>query len=171
MIKAAGAFLICLGAAGLGWQMAFLWKERLELLIALRRLIYYLKGEILYGHGTLAEALLQSGRKAGGPFGEMFERAAERLEFRDGTPFSQIWRSEADKLARLPLLSDDWERLKALGDSLGYLDLTMQERTLLLYLEQLAESIGYLKEHKREKCRLYMSLGIMGGLFLTITFL
>ena len=42
MIKAAGAFLICLGAAGLGWQMAFLWKERLELLIALRRLIYYL---------------------------------------------------------------------------------------------------------------------------------
>ena len=171
MIRAAGAILICLGAAGLGWEMAFLWRERLNLLVALRQLIYYLKGEILYGHGTLAEALLQSGRKAGGPLGGMFERAAERMELRDGTPFPQIWRSEADKLASLPLLSGDWERLKALGDSLGYLDLAMQERTLLLYLEQLDESISYLKEHKREKCRLYVSLGIMGGLFLTITFL
>ena len=171
MIRAAGAAMVCLGAAGLGWQAASVWRERLELLTALRQLIYYLKGEILYGRGTLAEALLYSGKKAGGPFGTMFKNTAVQIEQRDGTPFSQVWRREADKLACLPLASGDWEALKALGDSLGYLDLAMQERTLLLYLEQLDETIDYLKKHKREKCRLYVSLGIMGGLFLTITFL
>ena len=55
-----------------------------------------------------------------------------------------------------------------LGSNLGYLDLKMQERTILLYLEQLDETIGFLKEHGRERRKLYMSLGVMGGLFLTI---
>ena len=44
----------------------------------------------------------------------------------------------------------------------------MQERTLGLYLEQLDISIEYLRTNQREKCRLYTSLGIMGGMFLVI---
>lgn len=44
----------------------------------------------------------------------------------------------------------------------------MQERTLLLYLEQLDVQIQLLREHRQERCRLYSSLGIMSGLFLTI---
>ena len=65
----------------------------------------------------------------------------------------------------LPLTKEDWEQFFALGNNLGYLDLTMQERTILLYLEQLDETIGFLKEHSRERRRLYMSLGVIGGLF------
>lgn len=44
----------------------------------------------------------------------------------------------------------------------------MQERNLLLYLEQLDVQIQLLREHRQERCRLYSSLGIMSGLFLTI---
>ena len=40
--------------------------------------------------------------------------------------------------------------------------------TLKLYLEQLDISIEYLRTNQREKCRLYTSLGIMGGMFLVI---
>ena len=68
----------------------------------------------------------------------------------------------------MPLTREDWEQFFLLGSNLGYLDLAMQERTILLYLEQLDETIKYLKEHSRERSRLYMSLGIMGGLFFTI---
>lgn len=168
MLRAAGAACILLGAFGTGWSLALSWRRRLELLEALRRMAYFLKGEIVYGHGTLAEGLAQAGKKGGGPFGAMFEAAAARLEERDGTAFWEIWEAEADKLSELPLKPQDWDQLKRLGSQLGYLDLEMQERTLLLYLEQLDETIGYLKEHRRERCRLYMSLGVMGGLFLTI---
>ena len=55
-----------------------------------------------------------------------------------------------------------------LGEHLGYLDVDMQERTLKLYLEQLDLTIDYLRQNQREKCRLYTSLGIMGGMFLVI---
>ncbi len=167
-MKAVGAICLILGASGFGWHLASLWKQRLALLGSLRQLVYFLKGEILYSHATLAEGLSQAGRKGGGPFGELFLEAARRLEQRDGTPFSQIWQEEAGKVKNLPLAKEDWEKLEALGSSLGYLDISMQERTILLYLEQLDETIRFLKEHSRERCRLYMSLGVMGGLFLTI---
>ena len=57
--------------------------------------------------------------------------------------------------------------LKNLGDHLGYLDLGMQERNLLLYLEQVDGQISFLKQNVRERTKLYTSLGIMGGLFLS----
>lgn len=170
-MKIAGAMCLILGASGLGWHLASLWKRRLALLEALRQLVYFLKGEILYSHATLTEGLSQAGRKGGGAFGDLFLAAARRLELRDGTPFPQIWQEEAGKLKNLPLAKEDWKKLEALGNSLGYLDISMQERTILLYLEQLDETIRFLKDHSRERCRLYMSLGVMGGLFLTIALL
>ena len=69
---------------------------------------------------------------------------------------------------RIPLVQEDLEQLAHLGEHLGYLDVDMQERTLGLYLEQLDISIEYLRTNQREKCRLYTSLGIMGGMFLVI---
>ena len=113
-MKAVGAVCLILGASWFGWHLASLWKQRLALLGSLRQLVYFLKGEILYSHATLAEGLSQAGRKGGGPFGELFLEAARRLEQRDGTPFSQIWQEEAGKVKNLPLAKEDWEKLEAL---------------------------------------------------------
>ncbi|MDR0922725.1 MAG: stage III sporulation protein AB, partial [Hungatella sp.] len=86
-----------------------------------------------------------------------------------GESFYTVWQEEIDKLPREVCLSkEDKQNLKGLGEHLGYLDMDMQERNILLYLEQLDLTIGYLRKHKQEKSRLYTSLGIMGGLFLTI---
>ena len=60
---------------------------------------------------------------------------------------------------------------KIMGFHLGYLDLAMQERNLLLYIEQLDGQIAYLQMHLRERTKLYASLGIMGGLFLSVAML
>ena len=75
--------------------------------------------------------------------------------------------SQAER--ELPVLTrEDWEQLEALGEHLGYLDVDMQERTLLLYLEQLEMSIGALQNRKGETCRLCAGLSLAGGLFLVI---
>ena len=116
-MKWAGACLVILGAAGLGWQQAFLWKQRLSLLMDLRQLVYFLKGEIVYSHATLAEGLFQSGNKGGGSFGSLFQEAARRLNLRDGVPFSQIWREEGEKLQYLPLTKEDWEQFFCLQET------------------------------------------------------
>ncbi len=57
---------------------------------------------------------------------------------------------------------------ESLGEHLGFLDRETQERTLLLYLEQVDTELLVLREHKQERCRLYTSLGVMGGLFLAV---
>ena len=49
-----------------------------------------------------------------------------------------------------------------------FLDRETQERTLLLYLEQVDTELEVLREHRQERCRLYTSLGVMGGLFLAV---
>ena len=69
------------------------------------------------------------------------------------------------------LEKEDWGEFKELGEHLGYLDVDMQERTMLLYLEQLDLSIEYLRLHSRERRRLYMSLGAAGGVFLVLILL
>ena len=113
--------------------------------------------------------LRADGKKGGGEIGDLFVRVAGRMEGQRGEPFYDIWQEEIEKLPKAFCLSkEDRQSLKGLGEHLGYLDLEMQERTLLLYLEQLDLTIGYLREHKQERSRLYTSLGIMGGIFLTI---
>ena len=104
--------------------------------------------------------------------GAAFERVAERICRQEGESLQEIWSQETEAMAasdkNLPLTKEDLEQLKALGEHLGYLDVDMQERTLLLYLEQLDMTIDYLQKHRQEKCRLYTSLGVMGGIFLVI---
>ena len=172
LLKYLGAALILISAPGLGMYLAGQWKERLRLLEKLRQMIYFLKGEITYSHAPLAEALERVGRRSGGPLGDMFVRASERICTQEGESLQEIWSGETRTMAagakNLPLTRADLEQFTALGEHLGYLDVDMQERTLLLYLEQLDLSIEYLQSHRQEKCRLYTSLGVMGGIFLVI---
>lgn len=172
MFKCLGAALVLISAPGLGLWLAGQWKERLRQLEKLRQMIYFLKGEITYSHAPLAEALERVGRRSGGPAGQLFIRAAGRICCQEGESLQEIWDQETKRMAaetrNLPFTKEDLEQLAALGEHLGYLDLDMQERTLLLYLEQLDLSIEYLQRHRQEKCRLYTSLGVMGGIFLVI---
>ena len=149
-----GSLLVLFAAGGFGVWSAMQWRERLRLLEKLRQMIYFLKGEITYSHAPLAEGLERVGKRDPGPLGTLFTSAAEG-----------ICRQEGESLQET---DEDLEQLTGLGEHLGYLDVDMQERTLKLYLEQLDLSIDYLRTNQREKCRLYTSLGIMGGMFLVI---
>ena len=164
-MKWIGSMLVLFAAGGFGIWSAMQWRERLRLLEKLRQMIYFLKGEITYSHAPL-------GKREAGPLGQLFTAAAEGICRQEGESLQEIWRREVQVLSspkiRLPLTEEDLEQLAGLGEHLGYLDVDMQERTLGLYLEQLDISIEYLRTNQREKCRLYTSLGIMGGMFLVI---
>lgn len=80
------------------------WKEKLELLLLFRQMMFYLKGQILYANATLPEALREvGGRYAEGRSGFLkepgafFLRVAERLEEQGDVPFPVIWKEEAER--------------------------------------------------------------------------
>lgn len=167
-----GSLIVLFAAGGFGVWSATQWRERLRLLEKLRQMIYFLKGEITYSHAPLAEGLERVGKRENGPLGTLFTAAAEGICRQEGESLQEIWCREVGHLSspqiKLPLTEEDLGQLAGLGEHLGYLDVDMQERTLKLYLEQLDISIDYLRANQREKCRLYTSLGIMGGMFLVI---
>ncbi len=172
LFKYLGGILVFFSSAGMGLWLGWQWRGRLKTLERLRQMVYFLKGEITYSHAALAEALERVGKRDGGDLGRVFAEAAEGILSQEGESFQEIWNSRVEGLLSMEtgrlLTSEDVEQLKELGAHLGYLDVDMQERTLLLYLEQLDHSITWLREHLQEKCRLYTSLGIAGGMFLVI---
>ena len=178
-MKWIGAGLVMMSSTLIGFQTAWQWKMRLKWLEQLRHMIYSLKGEILYGHTALNEAFGRVGTRFLQAEGErglqklplFFLSVAKRIDQQEGEAFCQIWQEEMKSLSASPLKEEDMDSLKNLGDHLGYLDLTMQERNLLLYVEQLDEQIDFLRLHLKDRTKLYASLGIMGGIFLTVAML
>ena len=152
------------------------WKEKLELLLLFRQMMFYLKGQILYANATLPEAFREvGGRYAEGRSGFLkepgafFLRVAERLEEQGDVPFPVIWKEEAERFPPgFPLEAGDHKNLLALGENLGYAHKDMQERTLLFYLEETDGSIGFLKREMESRTKLYRCLGMAAGLFLMV---
>ena len=169
MLRLAGCVLVTISCSALGVCKARQWKEHRNMLEQLRKMIYLLRGEILYAHSPLDEALERAGGKSDGPIAAWFQSVAVRLRRQEGDRFFQIWQEELDKQQKKLLLSQrELQELKEFGEHLGYLDVGMQERTIALYLEQLDMAIGFYREHEQERSRMCTSLGIMGGLFLSV---
>ena len=169
VLKLAGSLLVTCSCGALGLWKAGQWKEHLGMLEQLRKMILLLKGEILYAHSPLEEALEQAGRKSEGVLASFFIQVASRIQDREGEVFFELWKEEIQNHKRNFLFTEkECAELKAFGEHLGYLDLDMQERTIALYLEQLDLSIDYYRSHEQEQTKLFTSLGVMGGLFLSI---
>lgn len=168
-LRIAGCVLVTASCGALGILKARQWRSHRQMLERLRRMVYLLRGEILYAMSPLQEALERVGGKSDDPAAVWFCRVAERLKCQEGETFSRIWREELDRQAKAMLLSPgEVTELAEFGEHLGYLDVGMQERTIALYLEQLDLSIGFLREHEQERTRMCACLGIMGGLFLSV---
>ena len=137
--KWTGGLLILFAGSGMGVWLAWGYKKRLQTLETLRRMVYCLKGEIVYSHAPLEEAFERIGRREKGIPGELFIQTAERIGSRTGENFAKIWEKTIEEMEKsgnpLFLEKEDKEKLLSLGGQLGYLDTQMQESTLLLYLE------------------------------------
>ncbi len=175
-MKYVGILIMAGAVIGGGFLAADRWKERLKVLLLLRQMIFYLKGQILYSNATLPEALSEVGNRfADGREGAekepglFFLRVFRRMEEKSGTPLFTIWKEEMEKFpTEFPMDKADKQNLSALGENLGYADRDMQERTLLFYLEQTDDSIHFLKKEMETRTKLYRCLGMAAGLFLMV---
>lgn len=167
-----GILFVIAGSSMYGIWLSKRYVGNLAELEELRHMMFLLKGQILYANAPLHEAFDTIGNRTNGALSELFIRVAEKSEAQQGTQFAEIWKEEVGRLGGDSLLSkEDRQSLENFGNHLGFLDKEMQERNLLLYLEQLDLRIQDMREHKKERCRMCTSLGIMGGLFLAILFI
>lgn len=168
-MKVAGLVLVIASCTGIGAEAVRRLRERLKLLETLRRMASHMKGEILYANVPLAEALYRTGKRNPGAAGSLFIEISEELEQETGESFGEIWREKAGRFAAESVLNKkEQEQLLRFGESLGYLDRDMQEKSILFYLEDLEHAIEILRKEEPEKSRLFFGMGILSGLFLAV---
>lgn len=167
--KLLGVILVVVSCAGLGADAVIRMKRRLRLLEQLKVMAHHLKGEILYANAPLPEAFERTGKRNPGNAGSLFLAVAAELKKETGNSFDSIWKEQAGQFSKKSVLSKkEQAALLRFGEHLGYLDRDMQEKTILFYLEDLERAITILRGQEEEKSRLYISMGIMAGLFLAV---
>lgn len=119
------------------------------------------------------------------PVRELLHRLALRSEFTElpflricsrmceqGDPFPQAWSASLKKRAvSVTLRKDDIGLLLAFGSQLGTTDLNGQVSICRLYVRLFEERLAQAREWKSKYAKLYMSLGVLGGLLSWILFL
>ena len=152
-----------------GFAAAEQWRERLDLLGQLRQMMYHFMNQILYANAALSDALGETGKRFEGDAAAFFNEIAKRSRAERERAFSEIWEEEAEKMLRsVSMGKQDRENLLALGRQLGFADRSMQERTLLFYLEQTDESMEHLRCEQETRTKLFRCLGMTAGLFLMV---
>jgi stage III sporulation protein AB len=172
MIKIAGALLVLLAFSGLGNAYASDVRRRLKALYQCRNLAILLQGQIRYAGLDLAESLTEASGHLDGPFRDFCRNLAEKIKTMPGQDIATLWRYHTERdLKESGMKKEDRELFAEIGVMLGYLDGESQYRHLENYRERLDRAIGQAETETASKCRLYRSLGVLGGMFLTILLL
>lgn len=157
---------------GFGFHKAAKEQRRLEQGIAIKRMLYLLQGEIRYGFTPLPEAVLKISTKTEKEYQPFLKKVAKQLETHSEESFAKIWQQTADqKLKQVIYEPKFYEILKNMGETIGYLDQQMQEKTILLTIEQLDDQIFLMKDQVVKNCKMYRSLGISLSVLIVIILL
>lgn len=172
IIKIIGCILILTSSAGMGLYFSGELKNRINDLKELKKIIFLLRGDIRYANTPLPEAVQALAIRHEGKYKKFLSKIAERLNELGGVSFCTIWKEAVLKeLENTSLSRKDLAGLGQLGENLGYLDKDMQINTIDLFLEQIEEEIKELSHNVKQKTYLYNSLGVLGGIFITIIML
>ena len=169
MQKSVGVLLIIFSCAGLGFGQSLRLTGRLRTLEMMKRMIVLLSGESRFGNASLCSAFYEAGGKLKEPFGSFLGEVSGKLSSLGGRNFESVYRECAQNYMKLLNIQKEEEELFfSLGSRLGYLDLEMQMKELLLYEEELTRRTEELRREMPAKKKVYESLGILGGILLAV---
>ena len=132
-------------------------------------MIVFLQGELRFHRAELSEAFEAVAERMEEPFAAFLRQVEKELEQKETGGFETVWKANSQKLLQKEGFSAEDERLfEMLAKSLGYLDLTMQTESLNLAVLQVEEAVKTAKEQQEMKGKLYKTMGISAGAFLTL---
>lgn len=162
MLKVIGAALVMAGTVGLGWRGVERLGERVEALRGLQGAVAYLEEELAFRFTPLPQLLEQLSQNRQGAVGAFFGNVRKKME-RGDIPLRQGWRQAVEET--LPMLKDEEQKTVAeLGEVLGQYDAQTQVQTLKLTGERLAGSYMTAQEERSRLGKVYLALGVAGGL-------
>lgn len=172
MLKLIGAVLIIAGAAGLGISYRQDFKDRLYHTKCLYTILELLESEISYSKAALPEACRMISNRIMNPYSAGLYNVWEIMNLNNGLTFSLAWKQEMGKcMYDIPIGNTEKEAFLKFAESTGYADNQMQLKMLEKCKITLGGAIKHQEERMENKSKVVMSIGLMGGLFLTIVLL
>ena len=159
LIKLAGCILVLTGCVGSANAWCREQKHRLLLLKQIRKIYEDMKYYISYQRITIPEALLR--------IGEIY-----REQKKGEMEFPLIWKEQMEKiLFKTPLHRQEWRLLLDFPSCLGFMKENAQAGALDELLRAVIQRIAELEAEQKSKNKMVMSLGLAGGILVTILLL
>ena len=171
-MKGVGLFLIILSCSFMGFAAGEALEKRLAALEQAEKMLQLLAGELRCSYIPFPQAFRQVAERLAPPWKDFLEGLSNRLEQMSGERLQRVWEDGVDGLPEgCGLRGEDRRELASLGKELGYLDLTMQLRTLEHFLERWNGRIQELRQELPAKRKIDRCLGISAGLLLALVLL
>ncbi|MCL2198998.1 MAG: stage III sporulation protein AB [Defluviitaleaceae bacterium] len=166
-IRIIGILLVMAGSVGLGIFFAAKESFRVQDLLEFKKALLILSSEIEYMRSTLTEACANIAKRTSGGVSHVFQSFAESLKDHDGETAYRLWLTsiQNDKIFLAP---EDKTVIEDFGKTLGYLDKEMQKNAIEYTVTYIDEKTTALQKQSDKNKRMYHSLGVIGGLLITV---
>ena len=171
-IKLIGALLVIVAGAGFGACPVHTIKERTKEFEALYFSLLRLKSEICHGGKPLPEAIKAAADSkkevSEGVYRTVMRNLAKRLEKGREAYETQVRECAEEGFRGSVITREEQEAFLDTFLLLGGGDKEKQVQMLSYYAENVRLAIAQERQKKKEKSYLYRSLGILGGIFLSV---
>lgn len=145
---------------------------RMEELEQIQRGMITLKNEIIFLATPLPEALQKIAFQQKNILSNLFFKAAQEMEQRQGEKGEEIWKQSVLEWEQKTYLErPDIDALIGFGTSIGYLDITQQKASIELLLQYIETTLLELQQKKKQQQKLYSSMGILCGMLIIVMLL
>jgi len=172
IFRLAGFVIILTGSCGCGFSIV---KERGDYLKRCRswqELLEMMENEIAFQKSSLPEICTRVSLHLSGKRKTFLENVGKALSENRGDTLGEIWKQELRQVFEGEFLQKEiQEEIENLGEKLCYEDSAMQGKVLQELQKRLKKHREEQEEQDKEKNKLILCAGVMGGLLITILLL
>lgn len=155
----------------MGFYMVDRMKRHIRELEQVKKQLMFMEGEIRVGFRPVKDIFAQLEQKSEGNWKSFYAFVQKNMEREKQWSLDQIWLEGIKETLKTSLLNQNEKRAwRELGENLGYLDKEMQITLLNICEEHFEEYRLQAEDYLKGNAKIYQTLGIMGGIFLTIIF-
>lgn len=169
-LKIVGAVLLISATSMYGFQMGNAYLKRIDNLKELKKCIILLDGELKYNNTPLRIAMEKIALRNQSVFSLFFKKVAELMECDKSMDISEAWEESVNKIINEDYCfkDNDISKLIEFGRTMGNLDSESRQSAFEGYMFEIDMDVEEVLEDKDNKVKMFRTLGIMAGLFITV---
>ena len=169
LLRVAGALAVVLGCGGLGFYFSAKEGFRIWELSELKKALLILSSEIDCMRAPLHIACANIAKRTESTVATLFLQFSTLLAAGEGETAYRHWAAAMEGIKEKTFMADeDWTVVDGFGKTLGYLDKHMQQNAIDFAVHYIDEKTTALQTQSDKSKRMYRSLGVIGGLLITV---